>query len=155
MIKETLELLKTKRLTIDQLAAELMVTRQVADSVIELLEKKGRLVRIQTGMGTVFSLIEEANMDSDGKLTPSKMIEYIKAHGFSTINQASAKLGVPFEEVKKMLDYLFTKQHLKRVDIAKENNCAGNCSGCHGCDHAAMIQIDGTTICYQLTAHNL
>lgn len=155
MIKETLELLKTKRLTIDQLAQDLMVTRQVAESVIDLLEKKGRLVRINTGIGTVFSLVEEASMTNDSKFTPSKMVDFIKSHGFSTISQASAELGVSNEDVKNMLDLLFTKQHLKKIDIAKENNCAGNCSGCHGCEHAAMIQIDGTTICYQLKAHNL
>lgn len=155
MIKETLELLKTKRLTVDQLAGELMVTRQVADSILELLENKGRLVRLNTSMGVVFTVIEEQPMTNEMKLTPSTMLEFIKTHGFSTINQASAELGVPYEDIKKMLDYLFTKQHLKRIDIAKEHNCAGNCSGCHGCEHAAMIQIDGTTTCYQLTAHNL
>ncbi|NTU61007.1 MAG: HTH domain-containing protein [Caldiserica bacterium] len=154
MIKETLELLKTKRLTIDQLAQELMVTRQVADSIIDLLEKKGRLVRLETGIGVVYAVMEKP-MTTNGKLTPSIMIEFIKSHGFSTISQAATTLGVTYEDVKKMLDSLFARQHLKRIDIAKENNCAGNCSGCHGCDHAAMIQIDGTTTCYQLTAHNL
>lgn len=154
MIKETLELLKTKRLTIDQLAQELMVTRQVADSIIDLLEKKGRLVRLDTGIGVVYAVMEEP-MITNGKLTPSILIEFIKSHGLSTISQAATELGVTYEDVKKMLDSLFARQHLKRIDIAKENNCAGNCSGCHGCDHAAMIQIDGTTTCYQLTAHNL
>lgn len=109
MIKETLELLKTKRLTTDQLAQELMVTRQVADSILELLENKGRLVRMNTSMGVVFTIIEEQPMTNETKLTPSIMLEFIKTHGFSTINQASAELGVPYEDIKKMFDFLFTK----------------------------------------------
>jgi predicted ArsR family transcriptional regulator len=154
MIEKILELAKTGRFTLDQLADKLGTTRQVVESVIELLERKGRIVRIDTGKGIQFIATEDSPVTSE-KLTPSALIEYIKQQGFSTITQAASALGSTPDEVKRMLDYLFTKQHVKRVDVAKEHDCAGNCSGCHGCEHAAMIQIDGTTLCYQLKAHNL
>jgi DeoR/GlpR family transcriptional regulator of sugar metabolism len=154
MIDKLLQLISSQRLTVPQLAEKLGTTKEVVDQMLELLDRKGKIIRINTSQGTQIRAAGENTMSSQ-KLTPSILIEYIKSQGFSTISSAATALNTTPEEIRKMLDYLFTKQHVKKVDVAKEHNCAGNCSGCHGCEDAAMIQIDGTTICYQLKAHNL
>ena len=154
MIDKLLELIRGERLTVLQLAEKLGTTHEVVDQMLDLLDRKGKIVRIKTSQGIQIRASGENTMSNE-KLTPSVLIEYIKSQGFTTISSAAKALNSTDEEIKKMLDYLFTKQHVKKVDVAKEHNCAGNCSGCHGCEDAAMIQIDGTTICYQLKAHNL
>lgn len=154
MIDRLLELIKTKRMTIPEIATELETTGEVVAEMIDLLDRKGKIIKINTGKGTIITASEVDTMEKS-KLTPSSILEFIKSRGFSTISEATKALDATPEEIKKMLDFLFTKQHVKRVDVAKEHECAGNCSGCHGCEHAAMIQIDGSTICYQLKAHNL
>lgn len=154
MINRLLELIGTKRMTVGEIATELGTTTEVVSEMVNLLDRKGKIVKINTGKGVIITASEVGTMN-DSKLTPSSILEFIKSRGFSTISEAAKALGSTPEDVKKMLDFLFTKQHVKRVDVAREHECAGNCSGCHGCEHAAMIQIDGTTISYQLKAHNL
>lgn len=141
-------------MTVGEIATELGTTTEVVSEMVNLLDRKGKILKINTGKGVIITASEVGTMN-DSKLTPSSILEFIKSRGFSTISEAAKALGSTPEDVKKMLDFLFTKQHVKRVDVAREHECAGNCSGCHGCGHAAMIQIDGTTICYQLKAHNL
>lgn len=154
MINRLLELIGTKRMTVGEIATELGTTTEVVSEMINLLDRKGKILKINTGKGVIITASEVGTMN-DSKLTPSSILEFVKSREFSTISEAAKALGSTPEDVKKMLDFLFTKQHVKRVDVAREHECAGNCSGCHGCEHAAMIQIDGTTICYQLKAHNL